>query len=444
MSDFLKKFSKQEYQKVKKIDFSTEKNDDEEKETKIVKDESTEETKDEKHAIFQTSNTKEEVYEQDREKIEKRKKNILIAIICTLIVMGIGFFAFHKLNEVRVPQFVEEKTLNDVQLWAAKNKIEVTYTSVFSTSVNDGYVVKQSKKAGSILQKGSHFEIILSKGADPQEHIKLPDFMKMTLTEIEDWKEKNKAVNVTIEKVFDEKIKKGKTIRVEYKTEGIDANSYRRKDKLNIVVSKGKETYEKNIEVPDFVKHSKAEVEAWAKENDVEVKVEEVASNKFAEGMVITQNIPAKTKIAKKDVIIITVSKGRISYVPNFAGLDETQAQIEATKANVIIQIVPYYSNNVQANQLIAQSLPAGMEIKDQSVVLQYSLGKPYIANFDGEDVYTMTKSIDEMNGKGARLTYELIYVSSGQKKGSIVRTNYSATFVNVGTHIQIYISKGE
>lgn len=458
MSDFLKKFSDDSYKKVKKIDYTQEEEIiqiNEEPITVDIKQETQLETipKDvaletiqpskEDKATFQTSNVREEVYIRDDEVIKKRKRNIIIAVVSVLLILMVGVFGYRKLSEVRVPQFVKEKTLNDVQVWAAKNKIEMDYTSAFNTKVSDGYIVKQSVKSGETIQKGSNFEVVLSKGANPEAHIVVPKFMEMTLTEVEAWKQKEKATNVMIEKVFSDDVEKSKVIRFEFKTEGIDESNYRRKDKINVVVSKGKEVYEKNIDMPDFKEKSKAEVEAWAKENDITIEFSEEANSKVMEGNVITQGIAPKTKVAKKDSIGIVVSRGKISIVPNFAGLDEAMGQIEATKASVTTTIIKYYSNSVQASYLISQSLPVGTEIKEQSIALIYSLGKPYIGNFDGEDVFSIVQSIDEMNGKGAALTYEIVEVSSSEKKGSIITTNYKANFVSVGSHVVISVSSG-
>lgn len=450
MSDFLKKFSNDSYQEIKKVDFSVEQQESKhEKDAKInsVDIEKTELTpltlQPTQETTFQTSNAREEVFIRDDEKIKKRKRNILISAICAIVVIVIGIFGYYKLNEIKVPQFINEKTLNDVQVWATKNKINLNYTSIYSTEVDEGLIIKQSKKSGAVIQKGSSFEITLSKGADPEEHIEIPDFMTMTLTDIENWKQEQKVINAVIEKVFSDDVEKSKTISFEYKTEGIDADNYRRKDKINIIISKGKESYEKNIDMPDFKDKSKSEVESWSKENDINVEFIEEDSSKVIEGNVISQDIAAKTKVAKNDAVKITISRGKISYVPNFNDLDETQAQIESMKANVMINLVYYYSSSVPASRLINQSLPAGTEVKEQAVALMYSLGEPYIGNFDGEDVYTMIKSIQDMNAKGAQLTYELIEERNTEKKGSIITSNYKATFVKVGTHIVIRVSSG-
>ncbi|MGX8851302.1 PASTA domain-containing protein [Amedibacillus sp. YH-ame10] len=394
--------------------------------------------------VFQTSNTKEERLIRDDDRIKKRRITMIISLVIILVICISGFFIYQQANKITVPSFALEKDLNEVEVWAAKNKIELDSTSEFSIKADEGMIISQSKKSGTSVQKGSSFKVVVSKGANPDETVKLPDFTKMKLIEIETWKDKNKANNVTIEKIFNEEVESGKVISVTFKTEGIDGSNYRRKDKLTIIVSKGKEVFEKDIVVPDFKNKSKGEVDTWASEKDVKVEYVEQGHATIMEGNVISQEIAPKTKIAKNDTIKIVVSKGKISYVPDFSGLDETQATIEATKQNVPITTIKYYHNQVSAGQLISQSLPVGTEVKGDTVVLIYSSGKPYIANYDGQDLYVLVQAIREMNAQGANISYEVQEVESEEPKGSIITASAKANFVDIGTKIYVSISKGK
>lgn len=394
--------------------------------------------------IFQTSNTKEERLIRDDDKIKKRRITTMVSLLVILVVCVGGFFVYKQVNKITVPSFALEKDLNEVEIWAAKNKIQLDSTSKFSIKADEGIILVQSQKSGTSIQKGGDFKVVVSKGANPNEAIKLPDFTKMKLTQIETWKEENKANNVTLEKVFHEEVASGDVISTAFKTEGIDASNYRRKDKLTITVSKGKEVFQKDIVVPDFKNKSKGEVDTWASEKGVKVEYSEEAHATIIEGNVISQGIEPKAKVAKNDTINIVVSKGKVAYVPNFSGLDETQATIEATKQNVPVTAIKYYSDQVAAGQLISQSLPVGMEIKSDTVVLVYSLGKPYIANFDGQDLFALVQSINEMNTQGANVSYEIQEVESEEPKGSIVTTSAKANFVNIGTKVYVTVSKGK
>ncbi len=446
MSNFLNKFTNKEYNDMDKLDCPEDKTEileiDDSENIEEHEDIQVKEITDTKTTL-KTTNTKDEVYIKDEEKIKKRKKTIMICSVCFVAVLGLSMFGYYKINQVRVPNFIADKTLEEVQVWAAKNKIEMEYTSEFSEKIDNNHVIEQSNNKGSNIQKGSHMEFVISKGADPDEHIEIPDFMKMDLVEIEEWKKKNKAVNVSINKEYNEEVKKSNTISFLFKTEGIDASNYRRKDKINIIISLGEETYEKNIEVPDFKGKTQRDVDQWAKDNEIVIEYIEVADNKIASGSIISQDAAPRSKVAKKDVIKITMSRGLIVYMPDFSGLNETQSQIMANAENVNINVLSYYSNDVQASHFLSQSLPVGTEVAGEMTVLIFSLGKPYINNFDGDNVYTMVQAIDAMNSQGANLTYEIRDVDSSEKKGTIITSNYKACFVNIGTHIVIESSKG-
>lgn len=420
MSDFLKKFSDGVYEKKEQVEDSHD---------------------GEKQTVFQTGNVKEEVYVIDEERKKQKKRNWIVGISSTIVLMLIVFGIWFFMNQVEMPNFVNQKTLNEVQVWATQNHITLDTSQVYHTSIDNGYVVSQSVNEGEKIQKGSVLSVVISKGADPEEHIEIPDFMNMTLTEIESWKDRVKASNVSIVKEFSEEVENAKTIRFTFDTEGIDEQSYRRKDKMTIVVSKGKEIYEKNITMPDFKDKTKSEVETWAQENEVSVVFSEEDNGEVEKGSIISQDIEVGTKIAKKDVVNMVVSRGKIYYAPNFYGLDETMAQVEALKAGVTVNMYYHYSNSVSSGELISQSEPGGKEIDGQAIALLYSLGKPYVSNFDGNDVATMIQSITEMNAQGAQLTYEIQEVDSAEKKGTIVSSNYKANYVDVGSHIVIQIS---
>ncbi len=435
MGDFLKKFSNENYDNMNKLNYSEENAEDgsslDSQEMNIAS------------TPHEIANPRNEVFIKDIEKIKKRRQVIIISCTCIILLIVASMFGYYKLNQISVPNFLVNKSLEEVQIWAAKNDVEIGYTLEYNNEIDEGNIVEQSVEEGVEIQKGSFVEFIVSNGADPEEHIIIPDFMGMTLIEIESWKEENKAVNVSINYEYSDEIMKSNTIRFEFKTEGIDANNYRRKDKINIIVSKGEETFEKNITVPDFSNKTRNEVDIWAEENGIQIEYIEVASEEVEENHIISQDVLAESKVAKNDVIKITISRGRVIHVPDFSSLNETQSQIIAAEKNVIINIMYYYSNEVNATQMLSQSLPAGAEVKNETIVLTYSLGKPYIDNFDGNSVYSMVEAIHEMNSKGARLTYEIKDIDSSEKKGIIINSNYKGCFVDLGSHIIIESSSG-
>ncbi|AMP20133.1 hypothetical protein AZF37_02130 [endosymbiont 'TC1' of Trimyema compressum] len=102
-----------------------------------------------------------------------------------------------------------------------------------------------------------------------------------------------------------------------------------------------------------------------------------------------------------------------------------------------------YYHNEVLANQLISQSIAVGGKVQD-SLILTYSLGKPFTGNFKGQPVSTLLDLINEMNQKGANINYFINYVNgNGAHEGNVVFTSVNSTFINTGTTINIDVSNG-
>ncbi|AMP20132.1 hypothetical protein AZF37_02125 [endosymbiont 'TC1' of Trimyema compressum] len=95
---------------------------------------------------------------------------------------------------------------------------------------------------------------------------------------------KKKANNVTISKEFNDDIEKNKFIKMELKDKDIVPEDYRRKNKITVSVSKGKEVFEKNIEVPDFEDKTKADVKDWAEKEGVIVEFLEQANDDIDKG----------------------------------------------------------------------------------------------------------------------------------------------------------------
>ena len=64
---------------------------------------------------------------------------------------------------------------------------------------------------------------------------------------------------------FDDNVAAEAFIKQEAANKELDLAEYKRKDRLSVYYSKGKEVFEKNIEVPDFTGKAKSEASEWAK-----------------------------------------------------------------------------------------------------------------------------------------------------------------------------------
>ncbi|MER2118468.1 MAG: PASTA domain-containing protein, partial [Enterococcus casseliflavus] len=244
-------------------------------------------------------------------------------------------------------------------------------------------MIAQEEAARSRVRKRSTLHLTVSQGPDPEEKLALPDFMEMTRDEAAEWIEKNQASNLTIVDEYHDEIEEKAPIRVEFTNKEVSQENYHRRDVGRVFYSKGEETFEKDIEVPDFRDKTRAEVETWGKAHELELEIKEQASDTVEEGKVIEQSVAPKEKIAKRDAFQVTISLGKGVTVPDFSTIlpDDAQAAVEGVTVRMRMQ----FTQSLPYGQLISQSETAGTVLTskdDQGIEVVYSAGQPYIKDY--------------------------------------------------------------
>lgn len=376
---------------------------------------------------------------------QKKQRNKKIIIGTSIIgVLLIGYFAYYKMTHVKMPNF-NEKSIADARKWANENQMEIDIKPKYSLKVPTSDIIKQANTPGKNVKKGSMLTFTVSDGPNPEEKIKLPDFKKMSQGETEQFIEKNKADNLSIIPEYNDKIDKGKYIRIEFNDKEVTAETYRRRDMGNVYYSKGKEVFEKNISIPNFSGKTKADVEEWAGKNNISMTYNEVDSNKVEEGKVVSQSLPKDKKIAKKDKMSVEISAGKAVVVPNFGDYSAENANSAAEGLEVSVQQV--FSDSMAFGQLVSQSIPAGTKLtgKDsKSIKVIYSVGQPYIKSYFGQLEGDIPKFLyEDFNSKGANITYDIYYMNSDQEKGTIVKMSVFNQYIPLNAYITFGISNG-
>ncbi|OJG91835.1 hypothetical protein RV15_GL000275 [Enterococcus silesiacus] len=376
---------------------------------------------------------------------KKRKKKFLLIGLGAFITLCILYFGYYQMTHVELPDFTG-KELAEARAWATENKLKLKVDSSYSKEVEVNKVISQKSKKGSKIKKGSELTIQSSLGADPEEKLTLPDFMTMKKSEAEKWIKDNQAENVSLIDEYSDTLEKGKPVRFEIVNKEVTKDTYKRKDKANMYYSKGKETFEKNISVPDFTKKMKAEVESWAKTNDIKVTYEEASSAEIPAESIISQSIAKDQKVAKKDSLTVTVSLGKGFIVPNFA--DYTQEEAGTAVEGLNLQAKSVFTNSVPYGQLISQSVEAGTQLTskdDLKVKIYYSAGQPYLKDLRGNTLEgdLQKQFYDEFQSKGANIQYTVRYVDSAEPKGTVVRMSAYNLYVPLEYTVALDISLG-
>lgn len=377
-------------------------------------------------------------------KKQKKGKRCFIVMGVLAACLAIGVF-YYQQTHVKVPNFIG-KNLTDMQVWASENKVKTKVKQSYDLAKDANTILAQQQKAGTRIKKGDVLNVTNSMGADPKEKIPLPDFMKMNKQQAQQWIKEKKADNLSLIEEYNDTIEKGRPIRCEIANAEVTPETYQRKDAAKVFFSKGPQTYQKDIKVPDFQRKPRSEVETWAKNNEINLTYEEKTSNDILADSIMEQSIPKDEKIAKKDKMRVTVSLGKGYVVPNFSdyNLEDAGAALEGVQ----VQAKGIYTENLPYGQLVSQSEEAGkvLSAKDNlTIKVLYSLGQPYMKDLRGTMVEGGLQKYfhDEFQSKGANINYVIRRVDSDQPKGTVVGMSHFSDYVPLNLTVSIDISLG-
>ncbi len=250
------------------------------------------------------------------ESTSRRGRIMLIAVlVATMLAAGIGWY-------VGVGRFVDTPQLvGQAEARAASAAEDAGFSfavsdRAFSETVPLGVVMKTDPGPGDRILPGGTIEAVVSKG---KERYEIPDLKGMSLDEAGDELSKLNLEIGDTEKVFDEKVDKGKVIKAqEFKVGAL----VKRDTVVDLVVSKGR----KPIDIVDYTGKTQSTATKGLEKAGFIVQVDRAYSDDVDKGRVIRQS-PNQGTGFKKDTITITVSRGPEAIsVPDVLGKRRNEA----------------------------------------------------------------------------------------------------------------------
>ncbi|MDF2544164.1 MAG: serine/threonine kinase [Herbinix sp.] len=316
------------------------------------------------------SDKPESFQEEVFEPVHKWPRRLILVAIILVISIAVFFFLPH-MSDVTVPDMTKWQ-YEEIDSWARKYHDNTIIKGIYHNKVEKSSVISQDIASGKRIKKDQSLTVTYSLGADPEEMIKIPDIMDMTMADIKQWISDHQLTGVTIKQEESEIIPENKVISFDL----IDgtADEFQRKSRMVIYISSGTGNLNESFQMPDLYGKTKTEVLQWAKSQQVEITLLEMFNQDVDYGKVCDQNIKKDTKITRKDRIEVSISRGKSILVPDFTGMNKSEAQ-ELAKLLGISVFFQFVNSSEKIDTVLSQDVVAKTEI-DQKQVVTISIAK--------------------------------------------------------------------
>ena len=209
-----------------------------------------------------------------------------------------------------------------------------------------------------------------------------------------------------------------------------------------------------SVEVPDLVgQEYEPRVQTWALSNQVAVQSQPAYSLEFAEGIVMAQNREPGSSMARRSVIIVTVSEGpnmdeEITLPDNLEEMTRGQITTWQRENHVNITFRDEASAEVETNYVIRVEVPAAVDIDNflrrDSLIIYISTGPEtvQIGNMTGNNREQVNTFIEN----NPLIDVEIEYVAHETiARGTVLRQSHApGTRLSSGETFTLTLSGGD
>ena len=246
---------------------------------------------------------------------------------------------------------LHNKSTYEMEIFFKQNKIDYEIDYDFSNYVKRNYVIKTDKKTGTILTSNDKVKVTISKGKE----IKVPDLKKYDIVKITNWVVKNK-LKLEFSDKYDDQIKANKVISINYN----EGDKIEEKTIIKVVISKGKLIMGTFDSIDEF--------KSWANKYGINYEEKYVFNSEVKAGEVISYSHKVGDTIKNEDTIVITISQGEKTKVPNLVGKSKEEAIKLLEKAKLNYNFV-YESSTKEKNMVLKQSLITSSEVATNTTI---------------------------------------------------------------------------
>lgn len=197
-----------------------------------------------------------------------------------------------KQSQITVPN-LKKMTASEITTWAIENKLKVSFSEENDDSIGKGKFVRATIAEGALIEPGTSFQVVLSKG-----QLKMIRFT--TVDSFVSWAKEN-DVSYQIDYQFSESIDSGKIISASHEEGDVIKNT----DAVSLIISQGGKTT-----VPNLIGKTKDEAERICNDSRVKCSFESVPSDKEKD-TVVEQSMRSGSKVPLHTSITVSISAGK-------------------------------------------------------------------------------------------------------------------------------------
>ena len=239
------------------------------------------------------------------------------------------------------------KSKFEIEFFMKQHQLKYEFEYVFSSKIKRGFGVKQNIEPGvKVNVNDTVVKVSISKGPK----IIVPDLSKMSVNEITEWAIKNK-LKLDFKDSYDDTVKEGEII----KTDKNEKDVLEQGTVVTVTLSRG------NLKMPKFA--SMNDFREWADKYGITYEEKHEFNDKVAIGEIIGFSYDEGDTIKNGDSISVTISDGKQVEVPNVVKSSKKDAISKLENAGLTYNISYKYSDSVQKDKVINQSISAGSKV---------------------------------------------------------------------------------
>ncbi len=304
------------------------------------------------------------VDEEEQAKHKKRRNAVIVAIIAAvaLLVAAIAF-ALSGMNGSSMVPDVTGQTAQQAEatLKSAGYTIGTT-TEVYDDSTDEGRVVSTDPPAGTTVEKGSAINLNISKG---KGQVEVPDLNGMNADQAKQALTKAGLTASQGTAVASDEVAKDKVAT----QDPAAGTKVEKGSTVTFSLSSGPES----VSVPDITGMSEKEAQAALSNVGLTGSLSDrKASDKVAEGDIISQSPSAGKKVSKGSKVSYVISTGPSVVtvaVPNLTGMTKDGAKSALTEKGLVLGDVTEKSSDKPKGTVVEQSTDSGTKVEKGSKV---------------------------------------------------------------------------